>query len=446
MLPLGDTFFNKRFFIMNNVTDAVTLIRGIGSVGELKALIGKAVFAQRPRFNSHIHLPPNFSAFDNVAQAVLLADEQNVRIVGLSNYYDYSVYNEFTALAAPHGIFPIFGLEVISLVDELVAAGVKINDPGNPGRMYICGKGITKFASPSSRAAELLAAIRSRDEARMAEMTAKVAELFAAASVDTKLTAPDIITRVMKRHCVERERITLQERHVAQGFQEVFFEMIPDAGKRRKFMQKLFGAESKSATDAVGVQGEIRSHLMKAGKPAFVTETFLKFPQAHELILALGGIPCYPTLADGVNPICEYENPAGKLVENLRSNGLHMAELIPIRNTPEVLTKYVKTLRAAGIVVVGGTEHNTLDLIGLEPTCIGKAAVPEDIKDIFFEGACVAAGHQFLTAHGEVGFVDVNGTPNTQYDSPEERIEAMAKLGATVIDRYFEVNTKKEQL
>jgi len=387
---------------MDNVSDAIASIRDLGSVDELKAASGKTVFPQRPKFNSHIHLPPNFSAFENVAQAVSLTDEQNVRVIGLSNYYDYSVYNEFVALAAPRGIFPIFGLEVISLVDELVAAEVKINDPGNPGRMYICGKGITKFANPSPRAAELLATIRSCDEARMAEMTTKVAELFAAAGVDTKLTADDIITRVMKRHSTAREIITLQERHIAQAFQEVLFEIVQDVNDRTVFLKKLFGAESKSASNAVGVQGEIRSYLMKAGKSAFVIETFLKFPQARELILELGGIPCYPTLADGVAPICEYENPATKLVKNLRSNGLHMAELIPIRNTPEVLSEYVKTLRSSGIVVVGGTEHNTLDLIGIEPTCVGGAEVPEDVKDIFFEGACVAAGHQFLTAHGEV--------------------------------------------
>jgi len=173
---------------MDNVSDAIASIRDLGSVDELKAASGKTVFPQRPKFNSHIHLPPNFSAFENVAQAVSLTDEQNVRVIGLSNYYDYSVYNEFVALAAPRGIFPIFGLEVISLVDELVAAEVKINDPGNPGRMYICGKGITKFANPSPRAAELLATIRSCDEARMAEMTTKVAELFAAAGVDSEMS------------------------------------------------------------------------------------------------------------------------------------------------------------------------------------------------------------------------------------------------------------------
>ncbi|MCK5113655.1 MAG: hypothetical protein KAR11_02700 [Phycisphaerae bacterium] len=431
--------------MMDNVTDAVASIREIGSVDELKARSGQVAFAQRPKFNSHIHLPPNFSAFETVAQAVTLADEQNVRVVGVSNYYDYSVYNEFVSLTAPRGIFPIFGLEVISLVDELVAAGVKINDPGNPGRMYMCGKGITKFANPSPRGTELLETIRNRDESRMAEMTDKVAALFSAAGVNTKLTAPDIVTRVMKRHSSPREIITLQERHIAQAFQEVLFKIVPDVNERHGVLQKLFGAESKSATDAVGVQGEIRSHLMKAGKAAFVTETFLKFPEARELILQLGGIPCYPILADGADPICEYETPTSKLVENLRGNGLQMAELIPIRNQPEVLTEYAKTLRAAGVVVVGGTEHNTLDLIGIEPTCVGAAAVPEDVKDIFFEGACVAAGHQFLTAHGHPGFVDADGKPNTQYETTEERIDAFVKLGAAVINRYFEINVETKK-
>ena len=53
-----------------------------------------------------------------------------------------------------------------------------------------------------------------------------------------------------------------------------------------------------------------------------------------------------------------------------------MAEFIPVRNTPEVLEKYVTAMRAAGLAVVGGTEHNSLDLIPLEPTCVKGAPVP----------------------------------------------------------------------
>ena len=70
------------------------------------------------------------------------------------------------------------------------------------------------------------------------------------------------------------------------------------------------------------MQNEIRTHLMKAGKPAFVEETFVSFEEACRLILELGGIPCYPTLADGTSPICPYEEPVEKLIENIRRRGI----------------------------------------------------------------------------------------------------------------------------
>ena len=64
------------------------------------------------------------------------------------------------------------------------------------------------------------------------------------------------------------------------------------------------------------------------------------------------------------------------------------------------------------------------------------AAVPDDIKDIFREGACVAAAHQFLTLSGEIGFVDGKGNPNPKYKTDDERITAFRKLGETVIAKY----------
>ncbi|MCC2670179.1 MAG: hypothetical protein K0Q72_2650, partial [Armatimonadetes bacterium] len=101
-----------------------------------------------PKVNAHIHLPPNFSAFDTVAQAVDLARDQGIGVLGASNYYDYTVYGEFSERARAAGIYPLFGLEVIALLDDLQEAGVKINDPGNPGKLYLCGKGLSRFSPP----------------------------------------------------------------------------------------------------------------------------------------------------------------------------------------------------------------------------------------------------------------------------------------------------------
>ena len=111
-----------------------------------------------------------------------------------------------------------------------------------------------------------------------------------------------------------------------------------------------------------------------------------------------------------------------------------------MRNTPEALGQYVRAMRAAGLVVTAGTEHNTLDLLPIEPTCLKGVPVPDDVKDLFWEGACVVAAHQFLTLHGECGFVDAQGKPNPAYPHANARIAAFRSLGAAVIHRYLNSN------
>ena len=69
----------------------------------------------------------------------------------------------------------------------------------------------------------------------------------------------------------------------------------------------------------------------------------------------------------------------------------------------------MRTVREAGIIVLAGTEHNTPDLIPLEPLCAGALPIPQNAREIFREGACVVAAHQFLTLHGQCGYVDAAG-------------------------------------
>jgi hypothetical protein len=426
--------------IMQSATDTVSaLFRPLGAPETLWAHAAEGLApAARPRVNAHIHLPPNFSAFDTVAQAIGLAEAQQVKVLGASNYYDYTVYDEFARQAAQHGIFPLFGIEIIALIDELVRTGVKLNDPGNPGKIYLCGKGIARFDPMTPEAAELLGVIRSKDSERMARMTERLAEVFAAAGLQTGLDAEAVKAGIVARHGSPLDTVYLQERHVAQAFQEALFAQVA-VEERGVALARIFGAASKAgAGDAAAVQNEIRSHLMKAGKSAYVEETFVGFEHAYRLILALGGIPCYPTLADGTTPLCSYEAPVETLIANTSARNIHCAEFIPVRNSPETLTHYVRAMRAAGMVVTAGTEHNTRDMLPIEPTCVQGQPIPEEIQEIFWEGACVVAAHQYLVAQGEPGFVDARGIPNAAYVSDEARIAAFRSLGAAVVQRYQE--------
>lgn len=266
-------------------------------------------------------------------------------------------------------------------------------------------------------------------------MIKKLVALFAANGVELDVTEETIRTTAVRRYGLPIEMIYLQERHVAQAFQEAFFAGVCPAS-RAAILRSVFQAEPGPNLDALSVQNAIRAHLMKAGEPAYVHEAFVGFDDACRLILALGGLPCYPVLADGTRPICSFEDPVEHLAQSLKERRVYCAELIPNRNSVAVLAAYSYALRSAGIALLAGTEHNTLEVLPMEPHCADGAGVPEPLKEMFWEGACVVAAHQFLSATGRTGYVDASGELNPLYSSGEARIEAFANLGAAVIDEY----------
>jgi hypothetical protein len=172
---------------------------------------------------------------------------------------------------------------------------------------------------------------------------------------------------------------------------------------------------------------------MKAGRAAFVPEAAVSFEDAYRLVLELGGIPCYPILADGASPVCGFEDPPESLARRILARGIHCAELIPGRNRPEVVDRYVTALRGAGIVMLAGTEHNTQRMIPLEPAAMGGEPLSDLARDAFFEGTCVVASHQALASAGETGYVDGEGRLTGGFPEGEARIRSFRDRGAELI-------------
>ena len=389
--------------------------------------------SRRPIVNTHVHLPPNFSAFDTAEQAVRLAAAGGVAAFGTSNYYDFGVYRPFAAAAAEAGVVPLFGVEIITLVSDLPGGGSLINDPTNLNRMYLCGKALSRLDPPTPSATRRMAAVRAASDDRMRQMTALGAARFAQAGLDGGVTDKQIAASVAQRCGVPIEWVSLQERHLAQAFQELLFrEVVPE--DRAAVLDRLFETPTNVDTsDAVAVQEAIRSNLMKAGKPAFVPEAAVSFQDAYRLILELGGIPCYPILADGASPICAFEYPPEALAERLLGRGIYCAELIPVRNRPEVVDRYVTVLRGAGIVIMAGTEHNTQRMIPVEPTALCGEPLSDLSREAFWEGACVVAAHQDLRASGRPGYIDGDGRLTAGFADDEARIRSFRQVGADLI-------------
>ncbi len=389
------------------------------------------------KVNAHIHLPPNFSAFGSVSEAVELAYSQGLTILGVSNYYDYTVYSDFTSNALHRGVFPLYGIETIGLINEYVASGVRLNDPGNPGKTYLCSKGAMYLEPLPHDALQIIEQIKARDTYRMNAMAEIMSQLFTAAGVVNSLNGEAIRAGVASRTNQPLSTVTLQERHLAQAFQEALFATSPLHEERTSLINQLFGHHSSvDCSDAAAVQNEIRSRLMKAGRPAFIADTFIDFSDAYKLTLAVGGIPAYPILADGASPICEYEQDVDALAADLARRSIYAVELIPIRNTPDVLTTYVQRLRSKGLIVTAGTEHNTPDLLPMAPACVRNTPIPPATQAVFLEGALVVAAHQYLKANGQQGYVLNDGTLPGTFTNFDERILWYRNLGYRVLLAY----------
>ena len=382
-----------------------------------------------PLVNTHVHFPPNFSAFRTVEDAIGTAAAEGARAVGISNFFDQQVYAEFRDQADAAGIVALYGLEFITLDDDLAAAGIRVNDPANPGRMYLCGKGIAPFKEKSATAQRIATEIRGGNDERATAMVGKLADWFLTCGLDTGLTAEVIAHEVAYAAEVPVGWVSLQERHIAMAFQRALFTLPPD--ERASVLERAYGSASTvDIEDAGALQGEIRSRLIKVGTPGYVPEVPLGFADAYRYVLEMDGIPTYPTLADGVSPVCPFEDPAEKLASQLVARGIHAAELIPIRNTVACVDAYVRAFTGAGMVVMGGTEHNTPDRIPIEVACV-DGPVSDYARQAFWEATCVVAAHQHLLANGEPGYVDVTGA-RTGDDADVRRAELVA-IGAALI-------------
>ena len=384
-----------------------------------------------PVVNTHVHFPPNFSAFHTVADAIEVASAEGVAAIGISNFYDQQVYARFVEQAEAAGIVALFGLEFITLDPGLEATGTLVNDPANPGRVYFCGKGISPFRDKPAEAAAIAAAIRADNDGRATAMIAQLAAHFAAHGLDTGLTAASVAADVAARTDVPVEWVSLQERHIARAFQEALAGMPLD--ERASVLAAAYGSPSGvDLDDPVALQGELRSRLLKVGTPGYVPEVPLSFADAYAYVLAMGGIPTFPILADGAKELSPFEYPAEQLAQRLRERGVYAAELIPLRNRSVLVDEYVQALTAAGVIVMGGTEHNTADRIPYLPAAV-DGPVSDAARAAFWEATCVVAAHQHLVAAGEPGYVDAEG--NLTGADPAVRKAELVALGARLISQ-----------
>lgn len=396
---------------------------------ELRSRYNSKTFRKTPDINGHIHTPHSFSAFSEIAQAFEMATEEGISILGINDFYTTDGYNEFAELAVKNKVFPLFNIEFMGLQNDLQEAGIKVNDPSNPGRTYFSGKGLCQPAKMSEASALKIKSLITESNRQTFEMIEKLNSFFAEKGIDIHFDSEE----VQKRLAINLFR----ERHIAQAIRIVVFEKEETDFGRSALLNRIFdGKIIKSAIDDhAGLENEIRANLLKAGGAAFVPEdpkAFLTLEEVMELIIDAGGIPCYPVLLDfGDESYTDYEADKEKLLEVLKSKNVFSIELIPGRNKFHILKEFVQFFNNNGFVITFGSEHNTPKLDPIKICAGGGIELDDELKQINYEGAAVIAAHQYLIAKGQEGYLR-NGV--AKVDEKADFIE----LGKAVISSFME--------
>lgn len=342
--------------------------------------------------NAHLHTPYSFSAFDSVQQALDMAAQEGVKVVGINDFYSLDGYKEWSEECGKRHLFPLFNIEFISLNVEDQAAGIRVNDPNNPGRTYLSGKGLGYPVILSGREAQMLAEVKAESNAQVEKMCAKLNAHLDSIKAGFQLSFSQI----------EREltRGSIRERHLAKALRLAIDSHFACDKCKLGFYETLFGGKALKSdiSNVAAVENEIRSKLLKSGGAAFVAEdpkAFLPMATVQRIIEAAGGIPTYPFLADDAKgAFTDFEGDLQKCADTLKRRGIHSCEFITSRNTTTVLESYASYLEDEGFSVSFGSEHNTPALEPIKLRTRDCAELSEKLKEINFRGACAIAAHQ----------------------------------------------------
>ncbi len=378
--------------------------------------------------NGHIHTPYSFSAFLDLNTIFMMAEEENIAVLGINDFFVTDGYDEFHKGCLNNKIFPLFNIEFIGLMKEEQEKGIRINDPHNPGRIYFSGKGLDyPFTIGWMQKLQLKSVIK-ETQIQVKAMIEKLNELIIPNHPSLLLS----YNTIRKEHAHELVR----ERHIAKALRILTMENFATAEEQLRFLEGLCG-EKKSFTvtnDSSTLENEIRACLLKSGGAAFVEEnnnSFLELKKIKKIIMKAGGIPCYPVLLDdNSGNITEFESDPERLHHSLKRIGVECIELIPGRNDINSLREFVHFFDKRGYIITFGTEHNTPAMLPLTVTARDNVPLDNDLKKIGWNGACVIAAHQYLRAEGRQGYVLPDGTHSTK------QRDGLINLGQMVIE-YF---------
>lgn len=411
------------------------ILSGFPSTEGMRKEMEDLILPEYREANGHIHTPYSFSAFTDLDSVFKMANDEDIRLLGINDFYVTDGYPAFYEGCIRNSIFPLFNIEFIGLMKEEQQKGNRINDPNNPGRIYFCGKGLDFPFHLAGQKEKELNRVKAETQNQLRAMISRLNILISALNPSLQLSFDEI----KRKYACDLVR----ERHIAKAVRILVMENYSAQEDQLSFIESLYGGKKSKTglSNPAALENEIRSNLLKAGGAAFVEEdehSFFELKKIIDIVINAGGLPCYPVLLDDVSGRCtEFENDPEKLCSSLSELGVNCIELIPGRNDYSYLKNFVELFDSKGFIITFGTEHNTPEMIPLTVTARGMRPLDNQLKQINWKGVCVIAAHQYFRARNKQGYIDDKGKP---FKNRKKEFEETGKL----VIEYFLNNTKYE--
>ena len=124
--------------------------------------------------NLHVHTNESFSIFRSPTEAVWYAYQEGVEYFGINDHDTTAGHEEFRLACDIAHIKAVFSIEVKALDSDALKKGIRINDPINPGRVYLIGKGITRGLEPGSKSDAIFRSIKQANQKRNRKIVEKL--------------------------------------------------------------------------------------------------------------------------------------------------------------------------------------------------------------------------------------------------------------------------------
>ena len=385
--------------------------------------------------NLHVHTNESFSVFRSPTEAVWYAYQEGVEYFGINDHYTTAGHEEFRLACEIARIKAIFSIEAKAMDSDALERGIRINDPINPGRVYLIGKGLTRRLKPGGKSYTLFRSVREAIQKRNEKIVERLNSHAAEKGYSLNLSYADVLSLAPRRNATER--------HAIQAFCERADSLVNSLDERKQIYRSLLNADIDDETlqTTWGLQAIARAKLIRSGMPCFVEEDSGAFPTVEGLIDIYRGYGAVPTYSIMANPLTKGEEDIEALTKKVKKLGLYAFDMFDFRGTDdERVREIMEVADDYGYPVFIGSENNTKQRSPLT----GKIAQSPAYYGYFRKSADFLLGHQLLSELCAFGYVDSEGKP--RFENLKEGFRFFAGIGKMELPKEKVEELRKRDL